>query len=442
MPIIVRPGLLAGALFVMAVAACADAKTATITPDVLPLLERTSELGWDCTRSSVDYGDSFSNGRAVTGTDSGFMIASCEAGDWGKPEAGVHLVPVGADGVVGESSQFSQGAQSTGDCQVAALGDGVAVAWREYAGADASEAIRWSSVDSLGAVIDGPTDLFVHEAGGYPFQLHRLIEAGDATGWLWSEPTGLRFQLADDKGTPQGTSSLLAAGYHVQPRGVRTPDGFLFTWTHDSGEGNEVFALATDHSGAPLGPPARFARATTEALWTSNGDLVALSDGSYLAAVSERVKRGEYPPSGDGWITDAWSTWPDGSLESTVLLQRLDSTGTPVGPLERLQIGVPHIENVDPSLAMVGDDVALTWSTGRVIYICGGCIRDNSLQLVLLDGTDLRPTSPVVDVPPDGVNGLYQPHLAASGSALAVTFGQDFHATTRTGWAHFGCAAR
>ncbi len=95
----------------------------------------------------------------------------------------------------------------------------------------------------------------------------------------------------------------------------------------------------------------------------------------------------------------------------------------------------------------MGDKLAITWSSGRVAYVCGGCTSDNSLYIAILDGATLSPLSDVVEIPPLDANGLRRPQLAyrlVGGSGerrFALLADRDFHAYSLPGMAMVTCGS-
>ena len=102
-------------------------------------------------------------------------------------------------------------------------------------------------------------------------------------------------------------------------------------------------------------------------------------------------------------------------------------TGALAGPALRLQDPEPGIVNVNPTVLPVPGGIALSWARGDFIAICGGCITDYRMHLVLLDPTDLAPVSNFVEV--EGPAGLRSaPITSVDGTAIAYLLAIDRHA--------------
>lgn len=125
-----------------------------------------------------------------------------------------------------------------------------------------------------------------------------------------------------------------------------------------------------------------------------------------------------------------------------VELARLDASGRRQGGVLRLQDPTLHRDHEEPELFWHGDLIALSWSHGERIYICGGCIPDHDVQLVLLDPADLGPVSNVAVLDHGPVTGglLYR-RSASLGEQVLVATSIVFHVHREPGLAAFRCAA-
>lgn len=123
-------------------------------------------------------------------------------------------------------------------------------------------------------------------------------------------------------------------------------------------------------------------------------------------------------------------------------LARLDASGRRQGPVLRLQDPTLHRDHEEPELFWHGEHIALAWSHGERIYICGGCIPDHDVQLVLLDPADLTPVSDVAVLDHRPVTGglLYR-HSASVGEHVLVATSIVFHVHREAGLAALRCAA-
>jgi hypothetical protein len=86
--------------------------------------------------------------------------------------------------------------------------------------------------------------------------------------------------------------------------------------------------------------------------------------------------------------------------------------------------------------------VALFWARGSHIYLCGGCVPDHRIDLLLIDPRTLNPVSNVVSVTNGGApnaGGLLRRAVAVVGSSLLTTFNLTFHTWATAGSATFVC---
>ena len=96
--------------------------------------------------------------------------------------------------------------------------------------------------------------------------------------------------------------------------------------------------------------------------------------------------------------------------------------------VRRVQAAEPTIVNVNPTLWSGPGALALSWSRGHYINVCGGCVTDNTMQFVALDPADLAPISDVVEITADA--GLRSaPIVSADGDDFAYLMAIDRHAT-------------
>ncbi|MFZ4580146.1 MAG: hypothetical protein ACOYOB_17305 [Myxococcota bacterium] len=382
-------------------------------------------------------------GHAVTATPTGFLLSQCAVA-W-KANTGVHgvsIVPAAADGTLGVPVGVTVDKNDqAADCIATASGEGAGVAWRQEASSSNSSTIHVGSVDATGSWTVGPSpvasiDPIPSGAGG----LHQVVANGADLAVLWSDGAGLWLGEFAASGAQKGNPILLTSLAVQDARVVRTDSGWIASWGQPGADdSSDVFSIHVAGTDTPPQAPVRISRPSSATRQTRNGDLIH-HHGTTLAAMEEWVTRGDVTWTGRPGGT--WATPPNGSRESVVRLVALDKDGAPIGPSRPVQVAVPHVENVQPVLHAMGDDVALVWSTGSVIYRCGGCISNNDLRLVVLRRGDLAPLSPVAEVPRVGENGLKRPHFAFHGDVSLLAFSVDYHATSRVGTAVVACVAK
>jgi hypothetical protein len=143
----------------------------------------------------------------------------------------------------------------------------------------------------------------------------------------------------------------------------------------------------------------------------------------------------------------AWSeNTGNGSLEdpsgaSVIRLARLSDGGAVVGAIERLQAPVIDVDNIGPTLAFHDGALAVAWSRGTIIYVCGGCVPDHDLELVLLDPTDLVPLADRITF--QGTVGLLNAALAVDASGeLVGLLDHTYHAWSEGAAVRASCGPR
>jgi hypothetical protein len=411
----------------------ADVPADTVQPTG-PILDHPGTQSHVCVldkKDAVPFLGMSAGGTVAAGAD-GFLVTQCRQSGFGGDgvEGGVfgHWA-----GVTGKTSEpFAIGASDGGydsDCQSASTGDTVTVVWARALGGGGAQ-VHAARVNATGQVVLGPLAVpGVADPNGP--RVYQLIAKGEQALLLWGTNDKVKATLLGADLKPVGGSSDLPPAWSYNLRGAKTSTGFLVAWDQSSDLGwTEVWAVATDDSGKPVGSAWRISTTATAKLSTSLGDLVPFGDG-FMVALTVRTT---LPGTGGGF--------GEGSSASVTALQRLGTDGKPVGVPREVQTAVADFEHVDPALEVVGDDVVLTWAFGSVIYICGGCVGDHDLRFVRLHGADLSTASNVLELPRTGINGLKRPELAAQSDRLAVTYDIDFHAMTKSGAALLTCGAK
>jgi hypothetical protein len=193
--------------------------------------------------------------------------------------------------------------------------------------------------------------------------------------------------------------------------------------------------LALNEDGSPRGATKTLGPAGTPVVrYASPGQaIVATPDPATTALV--RTDHGfvvAWTETG-GAEADAWSV---------VKVARLDESGVRRGAPAALRAPQNGIDEVEPGLVRFGSAIAVTWARGTHIYVCGGCIPDHRIDLMLLDPSDLHPLSAVASVENSGVRaagGLLRRHVVVLGTSLLVTFQLTFHTFSTPGSAAFTC---
>jgi hypothetical protein len=173
--------------------------------------------------------------------------------------------------------------------------------------------------------------------------------------------------------------------------------------------GDGINAVLLDANGSPRGAPQKL---------TIRGDRRHYA--LFIASVGDDVLV--------TWEEDYYPEEPGApGGHAIVRVARLRADGTFAGPAQRLQAPEPDIVNVNPTILSVDGAVALSWSRGHYIAVCGGCMTDNDMNLVELDPVDLAPVSNVVEF--GGPSGLRSAPIASlDGRDFAYLLAIDRHA--------------
>ncbi len=341
----------------------------------------------------------------------------------------LEITEIALDATLGASTPLDTTSFAFHGATMAAFSAGIAVAWTHYAD---DERVRVAVLDSdldfiadpfsVDASASSSTRVAAVVAGGPGFTVFYGNWSGDGNGTLFRLVFDAEGQAV---GSPVAVASLgLTYGY---PRASAVPTddgGHALVYVVGAELTSEVFFVVLDESGEPQFEPRRISRAGGDG-WSSDLDL-----GAHPSILSV----------GDGY----WATFTEGQRNEelmqghrTVMLARLDAAGN--AQLHTLQEVDEGTELRWPSLAMLEDRVALSWTSGTIIWICAGCVTDYDLNFVLLDPDAIVPASEVVTQLHTN-NGITSPILAISGGDVLTGSSLDFHALTRpaSGAVHCG----
>jgi hypothetical protein len=311
--------------------------------------------------------------------------------------------------------------------------DGLAALWQEVA-ADNSAGLYFAALDESGAVTQ-ERKLAVEGIGG---RLSAGKLAGGSGGYLALYTRSnddftmheLELAVLDATGTLVGTPKTLLEGAAnvVVGAALAVPGGYAVTYsTH------ETMDLATE-SQAYL--------AFIDADGNRDGDPIPLGAliAEYTSFSQSLLVRGEQLVVA---YTQQTGGYQNSDIAHAVHLARFDvSTHEPIGESVALQAPVEDQENTQPKLVAVGEDIGLVWSQGGVIYICAGCMPDNHLEFVVLDGEDLNPVSEVVRLEnEEPMGGFILPQIASVGDSLLVTSTLQYHVSGEGAFASISCGA-
>jgi hypothetical protein len=291
-------------------------------------------------------------------------------------------------------------------------GDRITVIWQDLDG----EARRLFSaqVDDSG---DGVTEAHALPGTAPNSSAGAIVSFGDGYAAVWAEgfgdDTAYKFARLDAAGNLVGSPKTLLDGRVSRVDSlVALEDGFAMTYTAFEGTQSSRF-VAFDAEGTPYREP------------------ITLGEpGAGL------IRRGDYVVA--AWVHgsgDRGSAWA-GNLR----IGRFDDRGRAAGDVYELQEAVVHEQNSDPAWVELGDDLGLVWSRGSVIYVCGGCIPDDHLEFVVLDGRTLAKKSQVVTIEnQETTGGLLRSQIVANESGLTVATNVTYHVSAEAGLATISC---
>jgi hypothetical protein len=295
--------------------------------------------------------------------------------------------------------------------------DRTTIVWAE-SGTEPLTKLQLAQVDADGDVVTAAHPLV---ESTFEQSQPKLISAGDGYALLWSEQLDeqatLKFARLDATGALVGTPKTLVQGTTIYA-GTLLAAGSSFAATYSEfTDKYRTHYLALDAEGEPHRAPVLL--------------------GSDFITNASLLSRGER-------VLAAWTVFSGGfenqNISLNVRIGWFDRRGNPVGATYDLQKPVVHEENVEPSWVEFGDDLGLVWAKGGVIYVCAGCIPDNHLEFVVLDGESLSPISNVVRLDNSETNGgLRRPEVVVSGSDLLLIPSITYHVSAEGGTATLRC---
>jgi hypothetical protein len=391
-----------------------------------PVLERPVREEYACsvTTPITNRGLEWSAGE-VTSTSSGAFLL------WGRPAAngmedGIMLASLDDTGGVGMNEEIAtySGAYSSRP-RVAATSSGMTASWVE-AGANEMSVMQTAALDATGAVTRMPTVVTgPSERLGDPTP----AATADGTALLYVQTdvdyteSVLRLALLDGDGVPLATPVDVLTFQDVEMGGagalVAIPGGFALTfstWLFDP----ESWLLFLDENGA------------------RRGAAIKLGDGGYGVSGQDLFVRGNELIVAYASHTGSYD---DSDIAGFIGLARFDlTTRQRTAPDVRVQTPTLGDETVGPVLFDVDGDLGLLWSRGTVIYVCAGCMPDNHLEAVVMDGDDFTPLTELLTFQNDEPMGGYvRPGVARAGDRFVVATDLRFHVSGVVATGAFAC---
>jgi hypothetical protein len=294
--------------------------------------------------------------------------------------------------------------------------DGYALAWvqgEHYF--DTEKKLVFALVDPDKNTIIGTPSTLASTTGVLEDPILVAKENGHAIVWVSGEKTANELMFASigtDGASSQPKSIAKSCDLNLGEM-VRFKEGFALTFERRTSyeTGFETWMVIMNAEGTPIGDPIRL-----------NGDIPFPGwNGTQSSLIARRDE-----------LLVAWSvTEGDDMMSSaatTLHVARFDAAGTLVSQVYELQAPVTDRELINPAWIDLGDDVGLLWSEGSIIYICGGCIPDNQIRFVVLDGDDLAPKSDVVTLVNESSEvGLMAPAAARQGDDVIIVASIQHH---------------
>jgi hypothetical protein len=418
-----------------------------------PLTERPSRGRYRCRLSGarkdhapVSWGAYGDSALVVTGSPGTAYLARRETTfEPRSPGAVWKLVvgPLGADGTVGPpSAELGSGNEVT---QVAAAreGAGFAVVWTD------ADRLRFARFDAAGKLLGEARDVAsgVVEAlrlglaagpdGGFGVVFDSLIGQGNQRGVF--------FMVLDGTGAVRAAQRRLdvpSQGIELtlpQPSIVGGSNGYAMLWNLTRDERGGVEFARADAGGVEVVARRLVSTFTADgtkvgrsAIFAPGRTALVEAPGGYVAAWVEGQVPGK-PDTSTGRGSGAWIV---------VMLARLDTDGVRQGAPAPLRAPADSIDEVEPMLVPFADAIAVSWARGSHIYLCGGCVPDHRIDMMLVDPADLTPLSEVVTLDKDPAirgGGLLRRDMVVAGSSLLTTFRHTFHVSNTPGSATFTC---
>jgi hypothetical protein len=403
-----------------------------------PVLERPvrQELSCTVTTELQDLGFEWSGGDVGETSSGSFLV-------WGRPPAlenpdaaSVELASIDETGALRTPKRVGDFMENVWpQPRVVASSDGMTVLWK-HDDANFMSHVRVAELDATGTMTTMPVTV-----AGLGERLSELLAAPteDGIAFVFTESapddSSHRLRLAFlDRGatTVRDVRDLVTAGLD-EPRPsagafVPVPGGFAVLYTFSGLES----ALSLAFLGAD---------------GTLRGDPLVLGSPSPWSAQSLLVRGDELVVA----FTREVGTFDESNIARYTALARVElATQALRGPIVGVQAPIENEAAVDPVLFAVDDDVGLVWSRGSVIYFCAGCMPDNHLEGVVIDGDDFTPLSALVTMPntqpprggdPNGepFGGFVRPTVVPVGDHVVVVATLEFHTSGKAASAAFRC---
>ncbi len=324
-------------------------------------------------------------------------------------------------------------------------GDGFALVWAD------EQALHFAAFDASSTLVLGPKSI-ASPAIDSQIQLYMAADrAGDGFALALTERNEQKLEpralFLDRDGNARGplrplaTTAASATMYQFPaPYVAPATNGYVFIWNDPAGKSGRILFMKTDtKSGTEVIAPHAISFTDDAAVavgvggfgFERPGPRIVEMGNAFVAAWSEgrqgRAPAGDFSPTEGGG--------------AVVRLTRLDSEGNPTGSA-LLRAHEDDVDEVEPVLTPLGDALAVSWSRGTHIYICGGCVPDHRIDLVVIDANSFDPLSQLVTVTNGGgrgAGGLLRKQTAVAASSLLMLYDVTFHTSTTPGSLAYTC---
>ncbi|MBZ0115563.1 MAG: hypothetical protein K8H88_01115 [Sandaracinaceae bacterium] len=387
-----------------------------------PILERPAELRHACAMAGplVDYTPiGWSGASLAVQADGTFLLARFEGDGVAPPRLIVSALT--ASGTE-PGLTIPTGTGSISATALSTSPEGWALVWGE------GNEVRFARQDGAGAT----APVVVASASGTIDAVH-LAPLGEGLGVMWQsraqdQPQDLRFARIDTQGVLQREAHLLArteGPYYFLSASLAAREGGLAAIFGDA-PARRLAVVTIDPSGMPSAPRELPLPAAPAGFQLTESDaFLAATPSGYLAAWSEASFNGDFGmPMG----------------HTVIRLLPLAPDATPIG--EPLLLSRPEndVDEIQPRLVRIHDSIAVIWARGTRIYVCGGCMPDHRLRMVLLDPERLVPASNLLaDIGAGAPSGLVGHQVAVSGSDVALAFSVAYHVSSEPGTTLLRC---
>jgi hypothetical protein len=373
-------------------------------PVGLPLIERRVQATYSCqlTQPLTSLGIVPWGGAALTPGKRPLLAWHDQCWDDCDYEADIALASL-EDRVLGEPRPLFVGMEMWASVpSMAVNGQRVTAVW-EVSGDGLQEDARLmlAQLTQAGEVLTPPHALPLTEAP----RSFAIAASGPGYGLVWIEPGEvvhdeqtalLKFQRLDEDGEPIGATALVleTTSWAWITDLVAVGDGFAVVLGQSSAEvevNRTMRYLGIDGEGRPYWGPAPFA----------DWDVALLRRGRRVLA--------------------AWTHTLGAGLGTSIRIGWFGERGQPEGDTVELRAPTFYEDHSDPAWVELGDDVGLVWSRGFLTGSCWGCVEDDHLEFIVLDGESLEPKSELVTVEwPQGAYSLAESMLAADGGEVTI----------------------